>query len=246
MRRAGEKRMTAGIKGRWLLTFNDMMTLLFAFFVLIVSMSHLESAKVRSVAAAVRRVLGAELLPKSVRINVIEPIGPNLRDADIERAKQQALGRGVSSSMAVQRQALYRSLLQWEGIAVLPRKDGFIMTVSAPLLFISGTATLSEQGRERLKALAALLQKTEVGICVEGHTDALSVAEKNYPSNWEFSMAMAANIVKCMINIGGMAPDRFSAVGYADAKPKWPKLDAKNSRLNSRIEIVLKYREMET
>lgn len=233
------------VKGRWLLTFNDMMTLLFAFFVLIVSMSHLETAKVKGVAAAVRKVLGADLLPKQAKINVIEPVVPTLRDADIERAKLQDQGRNISRDLEPRRKALYRSLLQWEGVMILPRSDGFTLIMSEPLLFVAGAADLSGQGYQLLKSLAALLRKEEVDICVEGHTDNLPVSGGKFPSNWELSTTRAVNVLKYITDQGGVAPVKLSASGYAHTKPKWLNLDARNRRINSRTEIVLKYREAE-
>lgn len=233
------------MKGRWLLTFNDMITLLFAFFVLIVSMSHLERAKVQGVAAAVRKVLRSELFPKGAKINIIEPVVPILRDADIERAKRLHQGRNLPGGLGARRRAIYRSLLQWEGVTVLPRNDGFTLIMGEPLLFVSGSADLSGQGYRRLKSLAALLRTTTDGICVEGHTDDLPVSGGKFPSNWEFSTARAVNVVKCIIDQGGILPDKLSAIGYAHTKPKWSHTGTWKRRLNSRIEMVLKYRETE-
>ena len=77
------------LRGAWLLTFNDMITLLLAFFVLIISMSSIEATKVKGVADSVKKVLGIKLEQDGNNRGVIESVIPSLSDADIERARTQ-------------------------------------------------------------------------------------------------------------------------------------------------------------
>lgn len=239
MRRSGNNKPQE-LRGRWLLTFNDMMTLLFAFFVLIISMSRLDATKVQGVAASARKVIGAAEVPKGSKINVIEPVVSSLRD---DRERAQVSGQYVPGGLADRKKALQQSLLLVEGVTVLPRKDGLAVMMSEPLLFTPGSAELIGKGQQVLKSLGEILQRTDVEIRVEGHTDDLPLTQGKYPSNWELSLARAVNAVKYLALQGGVAPERLSAAGYADSKPKAANLNTLNRQINRRVEVILRFAE---
>lgn len=226
------------MRGRWLLTFNDMMTLLFAFFVLIISMSSLDAAKVRGVAASARKVIGAAEAPKGSKINVIEPVV-----SSAEREQARIGGQHVPGGLEDRKKALQQSLLQVAGVTVAPRKDGLAVMMSEPLLFTPGSAELIEKGQQALKALGTILQRTDVEIRVEGHTDDLPLTPGKYPSNWELSLARAVNAVQYLALQGGVAPERLSAAGYADIKPQTANINAQSKQINRRVEVILRFTE---
>ena len=238
MHRSGNNNRPQELKGRWLLTFNDMMTLLFAFFVLIISMSSLDAAKVKGVAASARKVIGAAEVPKGSKIMVIEPVL-----SPVERDRTQVSGRYVPSGLEDRKKALQQSLLLVEEVTVLPRKDGLAVVMGEPLLFTPGSAEIIGKGQRVLKSLGEILQRTDVDIRVEGHTDDLPPAQGGYPSNWELSLARAVNAVQYLAAQGGVAPERLSAAGYADTKPQAANLNALNRRINRRVEVILRFPE---
>ena len=238
MRRSGNNNRPQELKGRWLLTFNDMMTLLFAFFVLIISMSSLDAAKVKGVAASARKVIGAAEVPKGSKIMVIEPVL-----SPVERDRTQASGRYVPGGLEDRKKALQQSLLQVADVTVAPRKDGLAVMMSEPLLFTPGSAELIEKGQQVLKSLGTILQRTDVDIRVEGHTDDLPLSAGKYPSNWELSLARAVNAVQYLAAKGGVAPERLSAAGYADTKPQAANSDAQSRQINGRVEVILRFAE---
>jgi chemotaxis protein MotB len=219
-----------------------MMTLLFAFFVLIISMSSLDAAKVKGVAASARKVIGAGEAPAEVshgsKVSVIEAV---VSAADRERI--QTSGRYVPGSLDDRKKALQQSLQSVEGLTVLPRKDGLAVTMDEPLLFTSGSAELLGQGQKVLTSLGSILQRTDVDICVEGHTDDRPLTGGKYPSNWELSLARAVNTVQYLAQQGGVTPGRLSAAGYADTKPQVANSDDVNRQKNRRVEVVLRFAE---
>ena len=238
MRRSGNTNRSQELRGRWLLTFNDMMTLLFAFFVLIISMSRLDAAKVMGVAASARKVIGASVVPRGAKIAVIEPA---ISAADRERT--QVRGKDIPGGLADRKKALQNSLLRVEGVVVLPRKDGLTVLMDEPLLFAHGSAEIIGKGRQALKSLGEILQRTDVDIRVEGHTDDLQMASGNYPSNWELSLARAVNVLEYLIAPGGLAPERLSAAGYVDTKPKAAEINNPGGQINRRVEVILRFTE---
>ncbi len=226
------------LRGRWLLTFNDMMTLLLAFFVLIISMSHLDAGKLKGVAASARKMAGGAEVPKGSKLIVIEPVVSSWRN---DRERTQASGQYVPGGLEDRKKALRQSLLQMAGVTVLPRKDGLAIMMSEPLLFTPGAAELTGKGKQALKSLGEILQRTDVEIRVEGHTDDLPLTQGKYPSNWELSLARAVNAVQYLAVQGGVAPERLSAAGYADTRPRAANLNTLNRQINRRVEIILTF-----
>lgn len=225
MRRTGNNKPQE-LRARWLLTFNDMMTLLFAFFVLIISMSHLDAAKVKGVAASARKVIGL--------------VSPR---HDYGGELVQASSRYLPGGLEDRKKALAQSLLTLGEVMVLPRKDGLTVTMGEPLLFAPGSAGLVAKGQQLLSSLGEILQRTDVDISVEVHTDELPPTGGSYPSNWELSLARAVNAVKYLATQGGVAPGRLSAAGYGASKPKAANSDGLARQTNRRVEIILRFSE---
>ena len=228
------------LKGRWLLTFNDMVTLLFAFFVLIISMSRIEPAKTGGMAGSVRKVLGMQESPNERQARVIIPFALPIREEDIERVKQ---GEKTSSGKLLDRKTgLYQSLKRLKGFTVLTTVDGFSLTMEEPLLFAAGSAVVLPAGHHKLKSLAEVLQRTDVNIRVEGYAGDLTGAPGNIPSKWELSMARAIAIVKYFAGTGGVRPERLSAAGYADVKKiKAPSLAGRSGLMSRQVDIILQF-----
>lgn len=241
MRRSGNHSKPQELRGRWLLTFNDMMTLLFAFFVLIISMASLDHAKIKGVAASARKVIGGSEVYQESKMNAPEPAVSSI-DRERDRERIQVSGQYVRG-LEDRKKALQQSLLLLSGVTVLPRKDGLTVTMGEPLLFGPGSAELIGNGQQVLKSLGQILQRTDVEIRVEGHTDDLPPTYGMYPSNWELSLARAVNAVQYLALQGGIAPERLSVAGYADTKPRAANLNTQNREINRRVEVILRFKE---
>lgn len=228
-------------QNKWLVTFNDMMTLLFAFFVLILSMSHFEAGKLDGAARAMRRMVGDKSLYSISANNKAPNVVPSLLDADIEREKMKNLRSAAVSWTATDMAELKNLLSQWDGLTLVSRKDGLVLMMSEPLLFTSGSGDISEKGKRLLSSLAPILKRNNADILVEGHTDDIPVRGGRYPSNWELSIARAVNVVQELIATSIIAPARLSAAGYADTHPLQANSNADNRMLNRRVDIIMKF-----
>jgi len=231
------------LRGTWLLTFNDMITLLLAFFVLIISMSNIEAIKVKGVADSVKKVLGIKLEQDGNNRGVIESVVPSLRDADIERARTQEGSKQVAGAFKDKRMALYKALENLEGQKIVPLNNDFLLSMNERVLFSPGDAEITIKGHKALKALGGILQRSDVFVRVEGNTDNLPISTGQYPSNWELSLARAVNVVKYLASEGEISPERLSAAGYADTHPKATNDNVQNRQLNRRVDIVLTFPE---
>lgn len=231
------------LKGKWLLTFNDMITLLLAFFVLIISMSSIEAAKVKGVAEAARKVLGIKPEQEGNKRGVIESVIPSLRDADIERERTKKGSKQVTGAFVDRRVAMSKALENLEGLKIVPLNNGFSLSMNEQILFSPGSSEISIKGHDALKALGEILQKSDVLIRVEGNTDNLPISTGKFPSNWELSLARAVDVVKYLASEGKISPERLSAAGYADARPKVANDNVQNRQLNRRVDIILTFPE---
>jgi len=223
---------------RWLLTFNDMMTLVLTFFVLILSMSSLDMNRVRQVSNAVADTFGATLQTREAVSAVFEPILRSIADPDIERQRMRdALNGSRPRSAKKTGLELIGSMNRLPGISARMVNGRLSVILDEALMFAPGSAELEANDSLTLEGLCGILRSTDGDIRVEGHTDDRPI-HSSYPSNWELSAARAVNILKFLVK-GGVAPERLSAAGYADCKPAVPNSDESKRALNRRVEIVL-------
>ncbi len=121
-------------------------------------------------------------------------------------------------------------------------RDGIQMDVSNELLFASGSAILSKEGRDVLLRLARLLREGDETISVEGHTDNVMISaalEGQYPSNWELAGARAARVVR-RLSAEGVDPRRFRAISHGPFAPKVSNDTERGRARNRRTEILLR------
>ncbi len=211
-------------ESKWLCTFNDMMNLLLTFFVLLLSMSKLDVAKVRDAVYAINDAFGIlnfEKKDSRVFKPFIRPI--ENRHLRFEEKKRR----------------LTMHINNIDNMHAKVTEEGVSVRLKEKLFFKTGMAEIEKKNYPSLKKLSSILQKTDCQIRVEGHTDDIPIDTKRFPSNWELSVARAVNVVKYFISKGNISPERLSAVGYGDSRPIYPNVSDHNRELNRRVEIIL-------
>ena len=225
---------TEGGGGKWLLTFNDMVTLLLTFFVLILSLSKPDASKLAEAAYSVSAAFNLSGYGRKADGKVFTPFVVPMRNRALifERDKRKLAGHineAAKTFPDLDESAMDVKVIEEEVSVVLGEK----------LLFKTGMAEIEERNRPVLKILGSILQKTDCLIKVSGHTDNVLINNEQFPSNWELSTARAVNVVKYFISEGDILPERLSAAGYADSKPLLPDVSDHNRELNRRVEIIL-------
>jgi len=127
-------------------------------------------------------------------------------------------------------------------ILVKQVQDGIQVDVSNQLLFASGSAILSEKGRDVLLRLAKQLREGDETISVEGHTDNVMIGaalERQYPSNWELAGARAARVVR-RLSAEGVDPKRLRAVSHGPFDPEASNDTEAGRAQNRRTQILLR------
>jgi len=117
-------------------------------------------------------------------------------------------------------------------------KDGVSVSLGEKLLFETGKVEIGGK-IPALDALSVILKETDCRIRVEGNTDEIPISTEQFPSNWELSVARAVNVVKYFISPGGISPERLSAAGYADSRPRVEVVNDGSRELNRRVDILL-------
>jgi len=212
-------------EGKWLTTFNDMLTLLLTFMVLVLSLSTLDTAKVKeashSFSSARSFLWGGDLFDISVFIPFVKPL------------------KGVTLTDKRQKGELYDYINDIEGIHAVMVEEGISAILKDTLLFETGSAEIKAEKRPVIEALSSVLKETDCRIRVEGHTDDVPINSTLFPSNWELSMARAVNVTEYLISEGDISPERLSVASYADSKPLFPNVSDHNRERNRRVEVLL-------
>lgn len=129
--------------------------------------------------------------------------------------------------------------LDIEGVSMAEGQQGITLRIDDNLLFSSGQADLTSQGREVLGRLRDLLQSFDGDVSVEGHTDSIPIATARFPSNWELSSARAIAVLRYLAELG-VDIERLRAVGYAETRPLASNDSAEGRAENRRVELLLK------
>ena len=221
----------------WLLPFNDMMTLLLTFFVLLLSLARVDIIKIQAASGSVSEAFGVEA--EKVAARVFDPFILPVAEESLrkETGTEAKTEEGLSPA---ERDALVARLNTMEGVRAWTTENGIAISMAEGTLYKAGSAELKADS-PGLAALYPVLQKADVLARVEGNTSDAPSDRSRFPSNWELSAQRAINIVKLFIE-RGIAPQRLSAAGYGDSKPAAPG-SRKQRELNNRIDIFLTFHE---
>jgi chemotaxis protein MotB len=226
-------------KASWLITFNDLVTLLMVFFVLLFTMSTVDSKKMMDFQYALQSGLGILKTGRNVSISVkrtqpVDDMSHIMTQAEGEKNKQ---GSSQSGDKLIDQ---IRQLAEADlDIQVTNTHQGTRLSFEDQVLFDFGRADINPAGYKMLNQIAKAIKNVSKPVRVEGHTDNVPIQTRRFPSNWELSVARAVNVVKYFAEVGKMDPHRLSAVGYGDSRPVVANDTASNRAKNRRVEILL-------
>ncbi len=224
---------------RWLVSYADFITLLFAFFVVMYALSSVNEGKYRvlsnSLVTAFGRVQTAPIKgepPASLSLpRGLPPLKPHNSEA-LRREKEQLTGvaRDLLKVMA--------PLVEQGKVRVTQSGRGVNVEINASVLFAQGDARLSEASSQALRAVAAVLKDDDHAIQVEGHTDSVPIKNALFPSNWELSAVRASSVVRLFIDTG-IAENRLVAVGHGPTRPVGPNDTVDGRMRNRRVAVMI-------
>lgn len=228
---------------RWLISYADFITLLFAFFVVMYAISSVSEGKYR--------VLSGSLVNAFKNVSATASMdhmaGPN-SSAAAHQLEQQAkspkveqerqVARERMSQMALNLQQALGPLLKEGKVRVTEGVQGISVEINASVLFAVGDATLGGSAVSVLRSVAKVLATTEYPITVEGHTDNTPIVTALFPSNWELSVVRASTVVR-LFQDAGVSPWRLTATGYGEQRPVATNSTAEGKARNRRVTITI-------
>ena len=255
MKSKREKPIEAENSMGWLCTFNDLMTLLMVFFVLIFSLSTIDVDKASGMIGSLQSGLGVLEAGAHVDVSIIDP-HPSIASLENDMGNLSEVYSEILSDLdksykehlyddEIQRTRNYLTHKNMNDVDVIPgvsaryTPKGIYITMADYLLFSSGSAKINEDGYPVLNKVLASVNKTGYQIRIEGHTDDIPIHTQKYPTNWELSMDRAMHVLKYFIKNGNVSPTRLSVVGYGDVKPVADNDSVEGRGKNRRVEIVL-------
>jgi chemotaxis protein MotB len=232
---------------RWLVSYADFITLLFAFFVVMYSLSSLNEGKYRimsdSVVNAFRNIATNSDSPHIISspIPSIRPSPPPSAadSAEAEEARKSKAER--VRNMAEEIRKVLAPLVADGHVRVTEGAFGITVEINASVLFASGEAQLGGDAIRALRAVAEVVAGSEFPITVEGHTDVSPIATPMFPSNWELSAVRASSVVRLFVE-AGVRPARLAAAGYGDQRPVADNATAEGRARNRRVTILIESR----
>ena len=230
---------------RWLVSYADFVTLLFAFFVVMYSISFINEGKYRVLSDSIS--LAFDPRKENLDIEIKTPVkSPSLVPLAISRlhpGKQtdtlvNEKDKLELHSIAVKVKQDLTDLIDKELVNINEKDLWLEVEIKSSILFPSGSATPSASAEPVLNKIAGILKGYDNQVQVEGFTDNVPITNDVYPSNWELSAARAASVVH-LFTRSGVGPQRMSAIGYGEFKPISSNETEEGRARNRRVNIII-------
>lgn len=258
---------------RWLVSYADFITLLFAFFVVMYSISQVNDSKYRVLSDTFIEAFNQPtdsqtnsepkdntsptttiITPIDMGKTAVEPVNGEQTSADNPTSGQtqpdiqQPQTQEKTSDELTQISDLvtekFTQLINDQMIQVSSNELWLQIELKDSILFSSGSADTSEQAQKIFDEIAGILKNYSNPVQIEGFTDNIPIKNIKYPTNWELSTARASAIVKYLAS-KGVAPERLSAVGYGEYQPVATNETEQGRAQNRRVAIMVAKRKME-
>lgn len=238
---------------RWLVSYADFITLLFAFFVVMYSLSSINEGKYRILSDSIVQAFRKDSLNDSGHQVIVAPVelAPIVRPAPPAKADLAEASSSRRRQTAAQMRSMAEELRQVMGtlsergeVKVSEGAFGISIEINAALLFAPGEAALGIEAASVLRAVAGVLAESALPITVEGHTDNTPIGTYRFPSNWELSAVRASTVARLFIG-SGVLGERITVAGYADQRPVADNSSEVGRARNRRVTILLEARDDE-
>ena len=231
---------------RWLVSYADFITLLFATFVVLYALAQVDATDFAKLEDSLKHAFsqntlfdgqqdvmdGSDSIFDQQQANsfipslMVEYISPKYEEDSFKEIAEQI--RELTE------------LGELDGITSKITDKGLLLTFDDNYLFAPASAYLNPDAKKLLDKVGVLICKKFVlhNMIVEGHTDSYAMTSNQFPSNWELSSARACSVVRYLISRFKFAPSLFSAIGYADTRPLETAISPKDPA-NRRVEILI-------
>jgi len=243
---------------RWLVSYADFITLLFAFFVVLFSSAQMDKRKAGKVAAAMQDAFQQMGIFQTT--NSRAPlVTANPQPAENIQTIQDGNGISNRGKMAspfekmmgtlplakdlgtVQKQlaSALAPQIQRHEVVLRPSREGLVISLREIGFFDSGSSELRATSEAAVRQIATVLSTQTNSIRIEGHTDNVPIHNTQFASNWELSTARATEMIRLFITRYNLPATRLSAAGYAEYHPAAGNDTLEGRAQNRRVDIVV-------
>src|SRR5580658_4270723 len=235
---------------RWLVSYADFITLLFAFFVVMFATSQVDKGKAQAVSDSVKKALEGESFNNVVSVILggaanhtgvgnAQKQGPggDKKQAKPDNKKSTAIVVELMPSFDILKKQLAEEIKSGKlQVSMVPR--GLVISFTQAALFPSGEDEIAKDTYSSIKKIAEAMQKIPNPARMEGHTDAIPIHNSRFRSNWELSAARSIALLQALTGLG-VDKDRLSIAGYADTNPLEDNDTEKGRAKNRRVDIII-------
>lgn len=233
---------------RYLISYADFITLLFATFVVLYALSQVDIKDFKTLEDSIKQAFAAPSLMQGAEglmqdssptvfdnaqaDSVITPLMMEYMSQKYEEKSLQEIQKAIDEKAKTG---------EIDGVETQQTDRGLIIRFSDDFLFKSGSAELTPTAKIKLDKIGAVIAKKFIlhQMRVEGHTDNKTMNSTMFPSNWELSSARASTIIRYFINRFSFIPSLFTAVGFADTRPIANNASTSGQHKNRRVEILI-------
>ncbi|HWZ83283.1 MAG TPA: flagellar motor protein MotB [Terriglobales bacterium] len=244
---------------RWLVSYADFITLLFAFFVVLYASSQVDKKKVGKLAMAIQVAFqemgvfetSSAKVPVDLEdpmpfdnVETVESLQRNASLAQVASRPSPALGGGggENGDLADLQHELESTLaleISRQEISMRREPDGLVISLREVGFFESGSGAMKQESQAAFDRIAELLLKRHCRLRIEGHTDNVPIHTSRFSSNWELSTARATEIIRLLIVRDGFDPRNLGAAGYGQYHPVASNNTKEGQSMNRRVDIVI-------
>lgn len=220
---------------RWLVSYADFITLLFAFFVVMYSAAQLDKRRAGKLATAIQTAFlqHGSLPAKPAEVGGLAENGDpsNLPVGNTEGEEFGVLKGQIETALTTEISA--------GDVVVRQTREGLVVSLREIGFFDTGSDEIKPGSAGAFARLAKILRATNREIRIEGHTDNVPIHNARFSSNWDLSTARATATVRLLIQTYGLRPELLAASGYAEFRPVAPNATPEGRAANRRVDIVI-------
>jgi len=220
---------------RWLISYADFITLLFAFFVVMFAVSQVDSKRMGRFTESFAKAVGIEAFTES-GVGILP--GGEMPKKATEPHDQRLVLAPELESLQVDITMMQKNHVLPAALQVFQRRNELVIRLSDRLFFAPGDDQLNEVSTKAMRRLALELKPRKVDIRIEGHTDNRPIHTSRFRSNWDLSTSRATAVVALLAQ-AEIEPERLSAAGYGEFHPVAPNTTELGRQQNRRVDLVV-------
>lgn len=230
---------------RWLVSYADFITLLFAFFVVLFASAYRDNQSIVKLAHAIHngfQTMGAFSSGRDDAIvlkSVDQPPPTKIPPAQAESEAAMMLAQPDLAELRRQLEAAMGSELKNNEVRLRVTPEGFVISLEELGFFDSGHADLLPGASEKIERIARILAAHDLDLRVEGHSDNQPIHTAQFKNNWELSTARAMSVLLLLVDDSGFDPKKISVAGYAQYRPIADDSSPEGRRMNRRVDLVV-------